>query len=762
MITRKYALLFLFISISLSSASAQDTPIEWLRAGLRECREVDRQWRESVGRDNLPSFETFFLRDNGDPRSLGASFSALESVAQKQEWTASDKADARGFAAQFTKSSNDLVTNLSLLDRRNRSGSGDKDREFPRKLISSGLLARLEEAVDAMPTGVSFGPPDMPGTGLPVSISQTGEIPEAIKRLRQDHDENVRSLDQPFVELNGKFLEYLGAQKTTFQKSGDLEGVLAVESEIAQFKGVPGDRFSRFDAIKRLQEIYKTQWSALEAERQKRWSVLAGDFRERAAGIASELTKAGKLDEAKLALAESQRLGSIENGQGSGQAFPNGLPDSREKVPASADQETDPGFENLLSTENEGHWVQCGPGRMTISRGESVSSSSGGVGIAWYDKKEFSDFILKLEFKGEAPEFNSGIRLRLPKLGSDPSVGNQLGYEVAIHRSEKPYKWETGSIHGEKTPITRALRPDDWNEFEITVTGQDYKVLLNGQLVNQFRGDRALSGFIGIEENPFGSVRFRNIRIQELPGSTTAPVPNTPGSSEGRATFHGMVLAPDWLPERLGVDQKYTEDLRYYSQRVVAGEAGRGTNRPGKIWGDLEWLMPVDLAIKSFDNVSAVSSTRITNQSYPHDSLTLHGFNAKVEDLGYRFNRVFLISDKKGQLVSVQFVAQAPKVTVWLPLPVEDRNPVYDLVNVKRNASTGNQVSFQIVAADPGVEMIKLVLRKPLARMEIPPGVGVPQPAATPVDLKWLEDSHWYLPVPLAERFIEIADSALK
>jgi len=172
--------------------------------------------------------------------------------------------------------------------------------------------------------------------------------------------------------------------------------------------------------------------------------------------------------------------------------------------------------------------------------------------------------------------------------------------------------------------------------------------------------------------------------------------------------------------------------------------------------------MPVDLAIKSFGNVSAVKSARITNQSYPHHSLTLHGFNARVEDLGYQFNQVFLISDFKGQLVSVQLVAQAPKIITWLPHPVEDRNPVYDLVNVKRNASTGNQVSFQIIEAGAGVKMIKLVLRKPLVRMDLPPGVGLPQIQAAPIDLKWLEDSHWYLPAPLAARFIEIADKALQ
>ena len=861
-------------------------------------------------------------------------------------------------------------------------------------------------------------------------------------------------------------------------------------------------------------------------------------------------------------------------------------------LPLFALAEVEPGFEELFPGENATQWRQCGPGTLTINGGESMSASDDGVGVAWFAGREYSDFVLKVEFMGVAPEFNSGIRLRLPKLGNDPSLANQAGYEVGIHHSNKPYQWETGAIHGLKTPDIQALKPQDWNEYEISVIGQEYTVTLNGRLVNRFTGNRALSGYIGIEENSFGAVKFRNLRVKELtsaglgltpadadfgpitryiwtwsapgietsarfqpdstlllrdgakgtwkpltpneievrlaqhpakrlrfdssfarfwevgaatppltgarersvpelamsegsPGAAPAPeagetgilhlledsnvsawrlcgklpitlrdgmistesaeadgqsilwysarkfgdfslafeymrtgfgaegtphrgnnsgvfvrfnelrddpdqadhhgyeidingatdtgaivrrnrpadvpekigqwntmeiqmigshlwvklngnlindfevgalpsgyigvqnfhggpgvtyrnmrireLPSTPlpfrapqsleeallsyawtwkeagvadhevfflpegkikrnrqvrygwnwsatgsdkvlvkqigrgdpstsfqatagfarlegksfsgspvvlergvpilppqrilarigkaapgppgaipatGISRGatappaptakadpagsHATFQGMALAPDWLPERLGVDQKYTEDLRYYAQRVIAGAPQGAATTPDVIWGDLKWLMPVDLAIKSFGSVSAVSSSRITNQSYPHHSLTLHGFNARIEDLGYRFNRVFLISDIKGQLVSVQFVAQAPKVTVWLPQPVEDRNPVFDLVNVKRNTSTGNQVSFQIIEAGTGVKMIKLVLRKPLARMELPPGVGQPQIQAVPLDLKWLEDSHWYLPAPLAARFIEIADKALQ
>lgn len=328
------------------------------------------------------------------------------------------------------------------------------------------------------------------------------------------------------------------------------------------------------------------------------------------------------------------------------------------------------------------------------------------------------------------------------------------------------YGWNWSATGGDEVLVKQIGRGDPSTSFQATdglarLEGKSF----SGSPVVLERGvpilppQRILAQIGKAAPSPPGAVPATAI----AGGSTAPPAPTAKADPAGSAaTFQGMALAPDWLPERLGVDQKYTEDLRYYAQRVIAGEPNGGETTPGMIWGNLKWLMPVDEAIKSFGSVTAVSSTRITNQSYPHHSLTLHNFNARIEDLGYKFNRVFLISDTKGQLVSVQFVAQAPKNMVWLPHPVEDRNPIFDLVNVKRNTSTGNQVSFQIVPAGAGVKMIKLVLRKPLARIDLPPGAGVPQMQAAPVDLKWLEDSHWYLPAPLAARFIEIADKALR
>ena len=92
----------------------------------------------------------------------------------------------------------------------------------------------------------------------------------------------------------------------------------------------------------------------------------------------------------------------------------------------------------------------------------------------------------------------------------------------------------------------------------------------------------------------------------------------------------------------------------------------------------------------------------------------------------------------------MELVAQAPRGEGWdKRVAVEEREPYYDFVTLKRNASTTNMVSFQGIPVRPGVKLIKTVLHK--------------RPYG-----KWTEEVHWYLPVPLAGRFIDIADKVLK
>lgn len=238
---------------------------------------------------------------------------------------------------------------------------------------------------------------------------------------------------------------------------------------------------------------------------------------------------------------------------------------------------------------------------------------------------------------------------------------------------------------------------------------------------------------------PFASLSKTSIKLARSLARTVAPTVPTAG-----ITFAGMVLDPSWLPDRLGVDQFFMESLRYYSQRVVEGRKRGEENAPDIIYGNIRWLMPMDQAIASLGRVSKMTETKITNQAYPQNSLIIQGVQGRFQDGNSTFNLCYLIADKHRQVVSVELVAQTPRGEGWdVRVPVEEREPYYDFVNLKRNASTGNMVSFQVIPVRPGVKLIKTVLHK--------------RPFG-----KWTEDVHWYLPAPLAGRFIDIADKVLK
>ena len=186
----------------------------------------------------------------------------------------------------------------------------------------------------------------------------------------------------------------------------------------------------------------------------------------------------------------------------------------------------EPGFISLLDREHTDGWKQCGKGGTNIQNGVGTTwfpNEKGSYGVAWFTKRTFGDFVLKVEFTRNAPVFNSGIRLRFPDPKEDPKSITDQGYEVAIEsgspKGDAPFP--SGSIYGFQRASAFPQRDSSWNEFEITAIGQKFTVKLNGVLVNEFTGSRLLSGYIGLENHRVGPVQFRNVRIKDL--STVAP-----------------------------------------------------------------------------------------------------------------------------------------------------------------------------------------------------------------------------------------------
>jgi hypothetical protein len=168
-------------------------------------------------------------------------------------------------------------------------------------------------------------------------------------------------------------------------------------------------------------------------------------------------------------------------------------------------------------------WRMAGPGKFVLVEYDKSLQSQGGMGLLWYTKKKYMDFVLKVDWKVSRRNDNSGVFVRFSDPGNDPLIAVNTGYEIQIDDMAMPDGnplHRTGAIYNFAAPLNAkaASRPvGQWNTFEIEVIGQKYSVTLNGEkVIPEFIGNRNTEGYIGIQNHDADShVSFKNIRIKE-------------------------------------------------------------------------------------------------------------------------------------------------------------------------------------------------------------------------------------------------------
>jgi hypothetical protein len=200
-------------------------------------------------------------------------------------------------------------------------------------------------------------------------------------------------------------------------------------------------------------------------------------------------------------------------------------------------------FTIILDDNNLNEWQMAGKGKFVVLRREKekggdedeeeegqsiVLQSEGGMGLLWYAKKMYGNFILKLDWKVHDKSDNSGIFVRFPYPDNDPIIAVNNGYEIQIDDLAMPDGNPihlTGAIYGFAAPYSSSSSSSQisskevgqWNTFEIKVIDKSYAVILNNTLITEFVGNRSLQGYIGLQNHDSKSkVSFRNIRIKEI------------------------------------------------------------------------------------------------------------------------------------------------------------------------------------------------------------------------------------------------------
>lgn len=210
-------------------------------------------------------------------------------------------------------------------------------------------------------------------------------------------------------------------------------------------------------------------------------------------------------------------------------ALSAGAVSSTAKVAVASTQDSD-GFESLIRQNEQGYvadgWEQQGPGYFLLDPETGVLESHGGMGLFYFGARQFSDFVLELEYKTSKFDSNSGIFVRIPEVSTNNDyIAHSFEIQIDDADNSKGGKHVTGSVFDVKAPTGRpANKTGEWNHFRISFVGEHITVELNGEQVLDWDArpggkvkDFAAGGYIGLQNHDRdSSVWFRNIRIKDV------------------------------------------------------------------------------------------------------------------------------------------------------------------------------------------------------------------------------------------------------
>lgn len=198
------------------------------------------------------------------------------------------------------------------------------------------------------------------------------------------------------------------------------------------------------------------------------------------------------------------------------------------------DSKEDAGFVSLFNGKDMAGWVGNTKGYFADGKGHMICDPAKEGGNV-YTEKEYSNFVLRFEFKLSAGT-NNGLGIRAPLKGDAAYVGMEV---QILDDSSDRYKdvapWQRhGSIYGIAAAKSGHLKAvGEWNSEEVIADGRHITVKLNGETIVDvenldtwkfqsehtremhpgLKNEKGHIGFLGHGD----PLEFRNIRIKELP-----------------------------------------------------------------------------------------------------------------------------------------------------------------------------------------------------------------------------------------------------
>jgi hypothetical protein len=132
-------------------------------------------------------------------------------------------------------------------------------------------------------------------------------------------------------------------------------------------------------------------------------------------------------------------------------------------------------FTYLFDGQSIDGWSMAGTGNFVLFEYDKSLQSEGGMGLLWYTKKKYKDFVLIVDWKVSRRNDNSGVFVRFSNPDNDPLIAVNTGYEIQIYymaMTDGNPLHKTGAIYNFAAPLNLRSKPvAEWNTFEIEVTG---------------------------------------------------------------------------------------------------------------------------------------------------------------------------------------------------------------------------------------------------------------------------------------------------
>jgi len=203
--------------------------------------------------------------------------------------------------------------------------------------------------------------------------------------------------------------------------------------------------------------------------------------------------------------------------------------------PSSAQKDEAP-WKSLFNGENMAGWKMLGDkGLAYVQNGEIILQRTKDTKEHTFvtTKKNYSDFILEIDFKMDAPGFSTGVLIRCVDANSSPDTSRVrlYGYQIKIDNTARnwtggifddfggTWKWMYDLSNNE--PARQAFRTNDWNTFRIEAIGNNIKVWLNGVPSTNLINNKYSKGYIALKIHSLNNsvkdeavlIHFKNIRI---------------------------------------------------------------------------------------------------------------------------------------------------------------------------------------------------------------------------------------------------------